>query len=156
MAGNSPGNRRDPFLAFCFRVSLGDVASDDKSTGFFKSVGGLAFETEVVEYRQGGENNTTRKLVGATKWKNIVLKRGFCGPELIAWREAWLQPDGKRGARKRGTIQQLNTKGDVVAEWVFERGWPVKWELSELDATKNEVAIETLEIAHEGLQRTKP
>ena len=154
MAGNT-GDRKDPFLAFCFKVTIDTVASDDGATGFFKSVGGLAFETEVVDYRQGGENNTTRKLPGATKWKNLVLKRGFCGPELIDWREQWLAPTGAK-TRQGGTIQQLNTKGDVVAEWKFARGFPVKWELSELDATKNEVAIETLEIAHEGLTRTKP
>jgi phage tail-like protein len=140
--------RKDPFLAFCFRVTI-----DKVEAGFFKSVGGLSYETEVVEHRQGGENNTTIKLVGATKWKNITLKRGFGSKELIAWREEWLTPTGP-GAEKRrgGKIEQLAADGKtVVASWTWQRGFPVKWEVSELDASKSEVSIETLEIAHEGL-----
>lgn len=144
--------RKDPFLAFCFRVTITDKVKDPK-VGFFKSVGGLSYETEVVEHREGGENNTTHKLVGATKWKNITLKRGFASTELIAWREEWLKPIGPgAGQRKSGTIEQLSADGkSVVAKWTFRNGWPVKWELSELDASKSEVSIETLEIAHEGL-----
>lgn len=144
--------RRDPFLAFCFKVTIDDIVGDPV-VGFFKSVGGLSFETEVVDYRQGGENNTTRKLVGATKWKNLVLKRGFASKELLTWREAWLAPNGPgSGQRKGGKIEQLSTDGKtVLATWTFQRGFPVKWELSELDAGKSEVSIETLEIAHEGL-----
>jgi phage tail-like protein len=107
----------------------------------------------VIEHRQGGENNTTAKLIGATKWKNITLKRGFASKELIEWRESWLNPAGPGpGKRKGGTIEQLSADGNtVVAKWTFRNGWPVKWELSELDASKSEVSIETLEIAHEGL-----
>ncbi|MBE7453246.1 MAG: phage tail protein [Kofleriaceae bacterium] len=144
--------RKDPFLSFCFRVTIDGVVGDP-AVGFFKSVGGLSYETEVVEYREGGDNNSTRKLVGATKWKNITLKRGFGGPELIRWREQWLNPMGgpAMGGRKGGKIEQLSTDGKVVASWTFRSGWPVKWEVSELDATKSEVSIETLEIAHEGL-----
>lgn len=145
--------RRDPFLAFCFRVTI-DGTVTDPMVGFFKSVGGLSFETEVVDYREGGVNDSTYKLVGATKWKNIVLKRGFSGPELIDWREEWLKP-GKK-VRRGGTIEQMGTDGTtVLASWSFTRGWPVKWECSELDASKNEVTIETLEIAHEGLVKVK-
>ena len=143
--------RKDPFLAFCFRVTIDGVV--DGKVGFFRSCGGLGFETEVIEHREGGENNTTHKLVGGTKWKNITLKRGFASKELIAWREAWLTPVGPgANQRKSGTIEQLSADGkSVVAKWTFRNGWPVKWELSELDATKSEVSIETLEIAHEGL-----
>ena len=95
-------------------------------------------------------NDSTHKLVGATKWKNLVLKRGFGGPELIKWRAKWLAPGRKK--RCGGVIEQLAADGKtVVAKWTFREGWPVKWELSELDASKNEIAIETLEIAHHGL-----
>ncbi|KAB2911135.1 MAG: phage tail protein [Kofleriaceae bacterium] len=144
--------RKDPFLAFCFRVTIQDKVSDPK-VAFFKSVSGLSYETEVVEHREGGDNNSTRKLVGGTKWKNITLKRGFASKELISWREEWLKPIGPGPQqRKWGTIEQLSADGKtVVAKWTFYKGWPVKWELSELDASKSEVSIETLEIAHEGL-----
>ncbi len=149
----NPSDRRDPFLAFCFKVTIVGVTGLSEVTGFFKSVGGLSYETEVVDYREGGVNNSTHKLVGATKWKNLVLKRGFGGAELIAWRELWLAPAGTK-VRVSGTIEQLGTNPNdttAKAKWTFTRGWPVKWELSELDASKNEISIETLEIAHEGL-----
>jgi phage tail-like protein len=141
--------RKDPYLAFCFRVTI-DVPGIGKANGFFKSVGGLESETEVVPYREGGVNDTTHQLPGATKWKNIVLKRGFCGPELAKWRTQWLKPGAPRTG---GTIEQLAADGKkVVAKWKFKDGWPAKWSVSELDASKSEVSIETIEIAHEGIE----
>ncbi|HVV84831.1 MAG TPA: phage tail protein [Kofleriaceae bacterium] len=145
----NPGVRKDPYLAFCFKVTV-DIPGIGEANGFFKSVGGLESETEVVPYREGGVNDTTHQLVGAVKWKNIVLKRGFCGPELAQWRQAWANGPGPRTT---GTIQQLAADGStVVATWTFKEGWPSKWSLSELDASKSEISIETLEIVHEGLK----
>jgi phage tail-like protein len=148
------GERKDPLPAFCFKVTI-SIQGCQQGEAFFKSVSGLTMETEVVDYRSGGVNHSTYKLVGATKWKNIVLKRGFtASDELLKWRKAWLNPSGTE-ARSRATvtIEQLNTQLQPVAgaKWEFIGGWPCKWELSELDAAKNEVAIETLEIAHHGL-----
>jgi len=143
-----------PYLGFMFQVTI-DSEMTDPMTGFFKSVSGLAYETEVVDYREGGMNDSTFKLVGATKWANIVLTRGFCGPELLAWREKWLQPGKKE--RRGGTIKQMSADPNnktPLATWTFSRGWPGKWKLSDLDASKSEVSIETLEIAHEGLVKS--
>jgi phage tail-like protein len=141
-----------PNLGFMFQVTIDEKMTDPK-TGFFKSVSGLSYETEVVDYREGGVNDSTFKLVGATKWPNLVLARGFCGPELLAWRAEWLAPGAK--VRKGGTIKQMAADGEtVLATWTWSRGWPVKWKLADLDASKNEVSIETLEIAHEGLVKT--
>jgi phage tail-like protein len=146
---NSPANRRDPLPVFCFKVQL--KLGGQSAEAFFKSVSGLKYETEAVDLRAGGVNHTTFKLVGSTKWPNIVLKRGFTGSsELLTWREDWLKVDGKR-TRAEGTIIQLDTELNPRAQWKFIEGWPVKWEVSELDASKSELAIETLEIAHHGL-----
>jgi phage tail-like protein len=148
------GERKDPLPAFCFKVTI-SVNGSALGEAFFKSAGGLKMETEVVDYRAGGVNHSTYKLVGATKWANIVLKRGFtASDELLKWRKAWLNPSpDARKTRANVTIEQLNTQLQSVpgAKWEFIGGWPCKWELSELDAAKNEVAIETLEIAHHGL-----
>jgi phage tail-like protein len=141
--------RKDPYLAFCFKVTLDAVDGFDNAVGFFKSAGGLKSETEVIDYREGGLNNTTHKLLGATKWGNIVLKRGFGDKSLSAWRQSWLDPVGKK--RVTGKIEQLDTKGGTLATWTFTEAFPAKWEISEYDAGKSEVSIETLEIAHEGL-----
>lgn len=146
----NPANRKDPLPVFCFKVEL-NLASGTGGEAFFKSVSGLRYETEVVPVREGGANDTTFQLVGATKWSNIVLKQGFTGSSsLLQWREQWLS--GAMNRIATGKIIQLNTKLEPVATWTFFRGWPCKWELSELDASKSELAIETLEIAHEGIK----
>lgn len=146
---SSPGQRKDPYLAFCFRVTV-DVPGIGPANGFFKSVSGLESETEVVPYKEGGVNETTHMLVGSVKWKNIVLKRGFCGPELVKWRQQWQKGPG--AARTGGKIEQLAADGKkVVASWKFKDGWPAKWSVSELDASKSEISVETIEIAHEGI-----
>jgi phage tail-like protein len=148
MASNQPpqgATRNDPLPVFCFKVTISTIGSE----AFFKSVGGLRYEMETVPVREGGQNATTFQLVGATKWSNIVLKRGFTKESrLIAWRQEWLTGVG---ARSDGTITLLDTALNPKAEWKFFRGFPVKWEISELDASKSELAIETLEIAHEGI-----
>lgn len=144
-------DRKDPLPAFCFKVTI-TIDGCRSGEAFFKSVGGLSMETEVVDYRAGGVNHSTYKLVGATKWKNLVLKRGFtASEELLKWRKAWLMPSGEK-TRAKITIEQLDTQLQPKASWIFIGGWPCKWELSEFDAAKNEVAIETLEIAHHGLE----
>jgi phage tail-like protein len=139
--------RKDPLPVFCFRVQLDNLT--DNADGFFKSVSGLKFETEVVPVSAGGANDTTFQLPGATKWSNLVFKQGFTNSSaLMTWRQQWLQG---QMTRTDGTILQLDTALKVAAKWKFKRGWPCKWEISEFDASKSELAIETLEIAHEGL-----
>ena len=139
------GKRSDPLPVFCFLVKLDGI--DDV---FFKSVSGIKYETESIPVREGGANDTTFMLVGATKWSPLVFKNGFTkGSKLLAWREDWLAGEMKRLG---GTITQLDTARQPMVTWKFVNGFPTKWELAELDASKSELAIETLEITHEGLQ----
>jgi phage tail-like protein len=146
--------RKDPLPVFCFLVQFTDLKGTVES--YFKSVSGLRYETEVVPVRAGGANDTTFNLVGATKWSPLVLKQGFCvGSALLQWREQWLTPGGPM-PRSGGTIVQLDTALTPKAAWSFVRGWPSKWEMSEFDASKSELAIETLEISHDGLQVVPP
>ena len=136
--------RNDPLPVFSFWVNIGLGGE-----AMFKAVSGLRYETEVVPVRVGGVNNTTYNLVGATKWTNLVLKQGFTkSSALITWRQQWMQ--GKMH-RIHGTITQLDTALQPQAQWTFVRGWPCKWDIAEFDASKSELAIETLEIAHDGL-----
>ena len=145
----SDKERRDPLPVFCFQVQLLKLNGESNGEAFFKSVSGLKYETEVVPVKEGGVNDTTFQLIGSTKWSNIVLKKGFTGSSsLLDWRRDWLE--GK-GSRIDGKIIQLNTALTPVATWTFTKGWPAKWEISEFDASKSELAIETLEIAHNGL-----
>jgi phage tail-like protein len=144
----NPAQRNDPLPVFCFSIEMKGVSA------FFKSVTGLKYETESIPVREGGANDTTFMLVGATKWSPLVLKNGFTSAsQLLTWREAWM--NGRSGPRITGTITQLNTALEPCAQWEFTRGWPTKWEMAEFDASKSELAIETLEITHEGLKYKK-
>jgi phage tail-like protein len=139
------GQRQDPLPAFFFSVEI-----SGQNVGFFKSVGGLQIETEVVEYREGGDGGgTIHKLAGDTRYANIRLTRGFTGDRfLYDWFVATKKPNP---TRVNGRIIMFNNHGTQVAAWTFVNGFPVKWEGPDLDASTNEVAIESIEIAHEGL-----
>jgi phage tail-like protein len=138
------GSRNDPFRGFNFLVEI-----DDVTVAGFSECGGLTTETDVVEYRTGAEDITVRKLPGLKKFTNITLKRGFTnGKELWDWRKKVL--DGKT-ERKSGSIVLLNEERKPAIRWNFREGWPSKWEGPALNAKTNDVAIESLEIAHEGL-----
>ena len=141
--------RQDPLPVFCFKIEL-KIGGGDPAAMFFKSVSGIRYETEIVPVRAGGVNDTTFQLPGAVKWSNIVLKQGFTGSSaLLKWRQEWMQ--GKMTRIPQGQIFQLDTALNTKATWTFVRGWPCKWEIGEFDASKSELAIETLEIAHEGI-----
>jgi phage tail-like protein len=147
MAANNPAY---PASAFCFKVTVPGNSGD----AYFRSVSGLRSEHEVLDVREGGINNFTHRLIGAVKWSNLVLKRGFTGSkEFIEWRNLWVV--GTTMERKEITIVQLaSDMKTVITTWKAQKAWPVKWEVSEFDATKSELTMETLEIAHHGLVMT--
>ena len=142
----APPQRDDPYNAFNFLVEIDGVA-----LAGFSEVSGLESETAVIEYRVGGEPSRVRKLPGLTKFANIVLKRGITqDADLWNWRKS--VEDGNVD-RRNGSIVLLDDSGTPVVRWNFFEGWIAKWEGPTLSATANEVAIETLEIAHERLER---
>jgi phage tail-like protein len=143
--------RDDPYLAMNFLVAIPGV-SDDPSTvrGGFSEVSGLGVEIEPVEYRTGNEDITVRKLPGLKKFTNLTLKRGIIGdPHLWNWVKSAM--DGAV-IRSDLSIVLLNEAREPVMRWNVRRAWPCKWDGPALNASKNEVAIETLEICHEGIE----
>ncbi len=140
-----PPQRNDPFKAFDFLVEIDGIAR-----AAFSEVSGLESETAVIEYRAGSEN-VVRKLPGLTKFGNIILRRGVTqDADLWNWRESVVEGSIDR---RNGSIVLLDDKRNEVVRWNFRSGWICKWEGPTLDAKANEVAIETIEIAHEGLER---
>lgn len=135
--------RREAFGAYYFEVEI------DGQKGYFRSCSGLKSESEVQELAEGGLNTTTHKLIGRTKFPNLVLKQGFSNTGLWNLRRKFLK-DGGGIQRFSGTVTQLGPNNKKL-KWTFVKGWVCKWEGPDLDASKNEVSIETIEIAHEGL-----
>jgi phage tail-like protein len=139
----------DPYVGFNFLVELDDIVR-----AAFQQVSGLDSEVEVVDYREGGDP-VTRKLAGRTTFSNIVLKWGIAvDNELYEWHRRIAQdPSGLAAQRKGGAILLQNSRGDTVARWDFTRAWPAKYTGPELNAESSEIAVESVELAHEGVQR---
>jgi phage tail-like protein len=138
--------RKDPYKKCNFRIEIDGIAL----AGFTECTG-LESETEVIDYREGYESNTVRRLPGLNKYRNICLKGAVSdSKELYAWRKT--VTDGQV-VRKNGSIILLDDKRQEVARWNFREGWPCRLSGPELNAQGNEVAIEEIEICHEGLER---
>jgi phage tail-like protein len=142
------GQRVDPIGNYNFLVEI-----DGITRAAFHDVSGFDSTIDVIEHREGGENTTVRKLPGLTKYSNIVLKWGITDDhELYDWhRDAVLG----NVVRKNGSIIGLDRRGQEVLRWNFLNAWPCKYDAPDFAAEGNDIAIETMELAHEGLERVK-
>ncbi|NLJ01457.1 MAG: phage tail protein [Bacteroidales bacterium] len=134
-----------PLVKFHFQVDWGGTKIG------FTEVTGLDVETEVVEYRHGASPEYSKiKMPGMQKFSNITLKRGtFKGDnELFEW---WNSVSLNTIERRNITISLLNENHEPVVTWKVKNAWPTKIQSTDLKADGNEVAIESMEIVHEGL-----
>lgn len=139
---------KDPYVNFNFLVEI-----DGITRAAFHEASGFESTIDVIEHREGGQNTTTYKVPGLTKHGNITLKWGLTDDtSLDDWHQQTIDGDI---ARKNGAIVVLNRKGEEVARWSFLRAWPTKYTLPNFNAEGNDIAIQTLELAHEGLKRVK-
>jgi phage tail-like protein len=139
------GQRTDPYRTFNFRVEI-----DKINVGSFSECSGLSTEGEMVEYREGTDVAlTTRKLMGLHKYNNITLKRGYTqNTELWDWYRNIV--NGKAD-RRNGSIILMDEERKDVLRWSIENAWIKKIEAPSFKASGNEVAIESVELVHEGL-----
>ncbi len=134
-----------PLPKFHFQVNWGG-----KKIGF-QEVSGLDIETELIEYRQGASKNFSKiKMPGLQKFSNVVLKKGVTAGDNEYFE--WVQTIKLNTAERRDIIiSLLDENSEAVVTWNVKNAFPVKIQSTDLKAEGNEVAIETLEIAHEGL-----
>ena len=138
-----------PLPKFHFQVEWGGTRVG------FTEITGLAFETEVIEYREGSSplyNKT--KQPGLTKYSNIILKRGtFLGDfEMYTqWRKTIMFQEGKEKYRRDVNIKLLDEEHKPVITWSLANAWPCKVVYADLKADANEIIIESMELVHEGL-----
>jgi phage tail-like protein len=137
-------SRNDPYGNFNFLLEI-----DGVSSAGFADVSGLTTESDVIEYRNGNEDITVRKIPGLRRYSDITLKRGFTqSKELWEWRKSIM--DGQP-QRRNGAIIVLDEARNPVLRFTFHDGWPFRWDGPALSAQGKGVVIETLVIAHEGL-----
>jgi len=134
----------DYALALRFHVTI-----DDKgSLGSWSKCDGLTVEYEIQEYQEGGQNEYVHRLPGRCKYQNIKLARPL--DKTSADVASWVAGQRQKPARSNAEIAVLDPAGEVVAKWNLNDVFPVKWTGPSLDATGNQIAIETLELAHNG------
>lgn len=146
-----PVFREDPYGAYNFEVTVTGVSDDGRAVrGSFAEASGLEVEVPAIEYRNGSEDITVRKIPGLKKFTNITLKRGITG-DIGLWRWILAAMNGQVQPAE-GSVVMLDENRQEVMRWNFRRGWPCKWTGPGLNAANNEIAMETLEICHEGLE----
>ena len=144
-----PNARIDPFPRYNFLVEFDGIVGMG-----FQSVSGLEEETEVREYREGGDNTTVRKLAGLNSYAPVVLEKGSTlDARLWDWRQK-IKTKGAQGNRKSISILQQDEAREIVKRWDLFEAWPSKFTAPEFDASSSENAVETVEMQHEGLDLT--
>ena len=146
--------RKDPLTTFLFGLKISDLGVGE-ATGFFKSIGGLSYETEVVDYQEGGVNDVLRKP-GRTRMPTLLLQRDFAGqspddPILRWYREIRAGKDVRKNVTI--TIVKRSKAGDeTIARYECLHCFPSAWRLSKLDGVGSDVPTEEIEITVEKVE----
>jgi phage tail-like protein len=140
-----PDPTQYPLTKFHFVVEWGG------SRAGFTEVTGLDIQVEAIEYREGNSNEYSKiKMPGMHKFSNITLKRGSVSGDKDFY--VWLNTVNLNQIERRNlSISLLNEKHEPVFTWKVKNAFPIKVQASDLKADGNEVAIESIELAHEGL-----
>ncbi len=136
-----------PIGRFRYKVEI-----DGLDAGGFSEVTGFDASIDVMEYREGDMVTTPMKVPGLKKYRNITLRQGLIHNTVLY---DWIM-EGVEGAvdRKTITITLLDEEEADSASWQVINAWPMRYAAPDFNATSSEIAIETLEIAHEGMTRT--
>ena len=136
-----------PLPKFRFEVDLG---TELKGVAF-QEVSGMDVENQIIEYRKSNSPLfSAEKMPGITKYGNVTMKRGVFVNDNASWN--W-HAEIKMNTIKRRTvlIKLLDETGKVTMQWTLNNAWPTKITSTDLKSDGNEVAVDTIEIAHEQL-----
>lgn len=159
---NAVDVRADPVLSYNFVIGLLDSSSTlaviqsaalsaltDIAVGGFSECSGVEMTLEVEPYKEGGRNGEVLKFPTRVDWSNITLKRGVgVTTALWDWFYGFVEGQGKRRDGVIALLTELRLPHNI---WYFRRGLPVKYTGPSMNAAQNNVAIEAIEIAHEGV-----
>lgn len=142
-----PGNWIDPYRAYNFELIVDKVAG-----GHFTEVSGLGVRIERISYREAGLNSVVRMVPGRAIYSPVVLKSGLTSSTEL-WDWLMTAVSGQVDRRLAQIVLRDPSGTSEVMRWTLANAWPSEWHGAVLDAMSHELAIETLVIAHEGLQR---
>lgn len=142
-----------PLPAFYFKVTFSEKEDEDAA---FQEISGISAQIETEPYSEGGENRFIYQLPKPVKHPKLVLKRGIspATSPLVTWCQSVFQ-DGFNAPiqPKLLHVYLLDAEGQAACKWSFADAYPVNWEVESFNATKNQVAIEKIEIAYSYSQR---
>lgn len=145
-----PVRRDDPYPSQNFQLIVNGISDDGASvSGAFCEITGLEMSINTIDYRNGNEATTPRKIPGLTMHTNLVCKKGATG-DVVFWN--WIK-DAINGniVRAEGAIVLLDAQKSEVMRWKWARGWPCKYTGPSFNASTNEIAFESVEICLEEL-----
>lgn len=148
--GSASGERSprvaDPEGAYIFALEIEGI-----EVAQFRECSGLKSVTEVFELVEGGQNHRVHKLPGQSRWDNLVLRYGVTADTtLLQWRNEILQDTYSQ--RRNGSVVVKTLAMEEVRRYNFIQAWPVSWEGPRFNAEGSDLAIESIELAHHGLQ----
>lgn len=149
-----------PIPKFRFKVSWDKQKLSQEENIGFTEVTGLDYQIDVIEYRDGIDPNLSkRKMPGMRKFGNVTLKRGvFKGiSDFYKWVDGGTTPTpnsirSRKEYRRTVIITLMDETNTPVVSWTLTNAFPVKVQFNDMKADANEVAVETIELAHEGLE----
>lgn len=144
----------NPWGNYYFALEIKDD-TNAVEVAHFTECSGLKSSCQVYEIDEGGLNGRSHKRPGQSKWENIKLKyASSASTYLLEWRDKFLQDQFENRLLFSGSIALKNNAGEVLRRYHFSNAWPVLWEGPQFNSSGSDVAIETLEIAHDGLTIT--
>lgn len=140
-------SNRDPVGSYYFALEINST-----EVAHFREFSGLKTSSTPFEIEEGGLNGHTHKRPGQSRYENIVLRYATnTSLSMWEWREKYLQDDFDKLSEDSGAVIVYNNDREEVRRYSFTRAWPVSWEGPDLDASSSDVAVESVEIAFDGL-----
>ena len=137
-----------PLPAFYFKATFSEKDDEDAA---FRDVSGIGAQIETESYAEGGENRFVHQLPKAVKHPKLIFKRGIApdSSPLVQWCKSVLENGLSESIEpKLIHVMLLNAEGQATCKWSFADAYPVNWEVESFNATKNELAIEKIELAY--------
>ncbi len=136
-----------------FQVEFQDVPGVKDHDVRFQDVSGITAEMSIEELIEGGENRFVHKLPLRAKYANLVLKRAMLTDSgLIQWFKDAIE--NFEFSTSDVIVKLLDSEHEPIVSWTFINAWPVKWTVSDLKATENAIAIDTIELAYQYFRRS--
>ncbi len=143
-----------PLPAFYFKVVFAATAGHSDTS--FQEVSGISLEMETEDLLEGGENRFVHRLPKSIKYPKLVLKRGIAelNSPLVKWCKAVLEGDFiEKITPMTVEVSLMDETGKPVRVWSFVNAFPVSWEVESFNSTKNEIAIEKVELSYNYIDR---